>query len=198
MTRTPCTSFCRSRTCWLASRRRSCSAPAPASCFWSGDSAQIIDELSELATDALPGGPAHLREDPRRGDGPRRRRPRAAARAVQMGAEIRCKVPDRDARGSASRAPRRPAVSARRSPRAVEGPGHLRFEPPAGARRGGTGLPRAARVLRRVRSARARGLRAERELRRGDHQHPSTRSGSALSASHCRGPRCRSRETARY
>ena len=57
--------------------------------------------------------------------------------------------------------------------------------------------PRAARVLRRLRRARARGLRADRELRGGDAQHRATRCASARSAGRCRGPRSRSPPTAR-
>ena len=83
--------------------------------------AEIVDELAETRADALPGGPADLREDPRRGPRARRRTARrlqralfdwalgcGARRARGRGARARCPVCVDDA-----------PVPARRSARAV-------------------------------------------------------------------------------
>ena len=103
------------------------------------------------------------------------------ARRALSGAGKPSLLTDRSIRAS------RTALGAREGARAV------RRAPAARAGRRRADRTRAARVLRRLRRAGARGLRPDRELRRGDAQHRRTRSASAPSASRCRAPRWRSR-----
>ena len=159
---------------------------------------KIIDELAEVAPTHFPAVPriyekVHGAVIGRVEDGS----PLAAA-AVRLGAAHGGR---HRARLAAGRQPlgagRRVQYRARRPAGAVQGPARLRRAPADGARRRGADRPRAAGVLRRLRRSRARGLRPDRELRGRDAQHRDARCASARSASHCPGPRCRSRPTAR-
>ena len=168
------------------------------SCYWSGDATKIIDELGEFSPTHFPAVPRiyekiHATAMGRAADGSA-----TGARAVPLGARLRRqgRVLRRE-QASGCRRLTRLQHAARRPSRAVEDPAGVRARASARARRRGPGRAGAARVLRRLRRARARGLRHDRELRGGDAQHPRLRRGSAPSAGRCPAPRSGSPTTAR-
>ena len=78
-----------------------------------------------------------------------------------------------------------------------QGPQRARPERPGADHRRGADRRRGDRVLLRLRRARARGLRDDRDVRGGDAEHVSTRCRSAASGARCPAPRSRSATTAR-
>ena len=147
--------------------------------------------------DALPLGPARVREDPH---GRAERRGRAeppAARRVRLGARGRAPVGGPTAQRQADGTPRPRAPRRGRPARAVEGARRVRR--PAAARHDGSGPDRSRdpRVLRRVRRADPRGLRHVRVVRGRHAQHPAGRAARNGRPPAGRARRSRSPPTAR-
>ena len=140
--------------------------------FWGGDPSADRRGAGRDPPDALPVGAAHLREGPR-GRAQRRRPTQGRVKralfdwALREGAQARAAA--REGRPLCRVAGPRHRVADRLVLSKVRA--RVRRPPGDGAVRRRADRPRGARVLRRLRRARARGLRHDRDVRRGDAQH---------------------------
>ena len=140
--------------------------------YWSGDAANDHRRAGRDRPHPLSRRAADLREDPRCRDGSSRGRLAAQRALFEWALACGARGAPGVASGHHAGTAHRRAVPARRSARArrrcaASSDPSLQL----GDGRGGADRPRAARVLRRLRRAGARGLRPDRDLRRGHDQH---------------------------
>ena len=148
--------------------------------FWRGDTAKLAEDIAEAKPTHIPTVPRLLEKIHTRvvgtADGGRRRE----------GGDLQARAGDRREGGEGQargRLGRRARPSARhavgRQARAVEGAQRARPERPGADHRRGADRHRGDRVLLRLRRARARGLRDDRDVRGGDAEHAVARCRSA-------------------
>ncbi len=143
--------------------------------FWGGDAARIVDELAEVRPTHFPSVPRiyeKVHSAVLNGVAEQGRVKQALFRwAVREGGKARAAHPRR----GVARPPGRRPLPDRGPARSLQGPRRVRR--PTGHRDVGRRADRSrgARVLRRLRRARARGLRHDRDLCGRDAQHPRRR-----------------------
>ena len=166
--------------------------------FWGGDPQRIVDELAEVRPTHFPSVP-RIYEKVHSAvlDGVAERGPRSSARCStgRCAEGARARAPPR---GRLARARRRGCATALADRLVLSKVRALFGDRLAMALCGAAPIaPRGARVLRRLRRARARGLRHDRDVRRGDAQHAAGGALRLRRAARWRGPRWRSPRTAR-
>ena len=167
--------------------------------FWGGDPKRIVDELAEVRPTHFPSVPRVFEKvhtavaERRRGAGP------ASSSAIFDWALARSapgtRAPSARRRGPRPSAAARHRLADRLVLSKVRGVFGDRLQRRDDRRR--ADRPRGARVLRRLRGARARGLRDDRDVRGRDAQHAGASCASARVGRRCPAPRWRSPTTAR-
>ena len=139
--------------------------------FWGGDTKNIAKDIAEAEPTHIPTVPRLLEKIHTRVSAAPR--PRAGRRPRSSPARWRpAQGRQGQARGPQGRHARQGPPRRRRQARALEGPRRARAQRPGPDHRRGADQRRGDRVLLRLRRARARGLRDDGDVRRGDAEHP--------------------------
>ena len=165
--------------------------------FWGGDTKNLAADIAEAKPTHVPTVPRLLEKIHTRVVGTRGRGRRREGDDLHARARERREGGEGQARGAQRRAGPPPPARRGRPAGAAQGARRARPQRPGPDHRRGADRRRGDRVLLRLRRARARGLRDDRDVRGGDAEHARRGPGRQSSGARCPGPRSRSARTAR-
>ena len=165
--------------------------------FWGGDTKNLAADIAEAKPTHIPTVPRLLEKIHTRVVGTAAAAGGAKAAIFTRALATGEKVAKAKREGAASACSTARASKRGRPAGAEQGARRARPQRPGPDHRRGADRRRGDRVLLRLRRARARGLRDDRDLRGGNAEHPRRGAASGPSGARCPAPRSRSATTAR-